>query len=287
MVTASTQARVSPYRLFPATLVGRRQLSPSFVRITLGGPLADVSPTLLDQRVKLLLGNPDALDELAGADEWFEAWRTMGERAPALRTYTLTAVRPTTGANGYGEVDIDVALHPGSMGPASRFACEAPLGAAVGLVAGDRTVTGHDEVGVGWHPGHADQFMLVSDETGLPAVTNILATLPDHVTGEVYLEVPTAADVRALSNPAGLAVQWFVRERGESALDALPLGACPPLQFTDTDPVWDEGAGGDWYGWVAGESGWVRCIRAIAKASGRPLAQMSLMGYWKQGIALG
>lgn len=278
---------MSPYRLFRATLVGRERLSPSFVRITLAGRLADVSPTLLDQRVKLLLGSPGVLDELDGAAEWFEAWRTMGERAPALRTYTLTSVRPGARPDGYGEVDIDVVLHPGSMGPASRFATEAPLGSDVGLVAGDRTVDGHDQVGVGWHPGHADQVMLVADETGLPAVTTILAALPDRVAGEAYLEVPTAADVRELTGPDGLVVHWFVRERGESALDALPLGACPPLQPVDADPVWDEGSGGDWYGWVAGESGWVRRIRAIAKASGRPLSQMSLMGYWKQGVALG
>lgn len=276
---------MSCYRLFGATLAAREQLTPSFIRITLSGPLADVSPTLLDQRVKLVVGEPQLLAELSAADDWFESWRTMGAAAPAIRTYTLSGIRPDPG--GAGEVDIDVVLHPGSMGPASTFAATAPLGSTVGLVAGDRTLEGHDQVGLGWHPAGADQFMLVADETALPAVANILASLDERATGEAYLEVPTAGDVRDLARPAGMLVHWFVRERGEGALDALPLGACPPLQFPDEEPLWDEGTGGDWYGWVAGESGWVRQIRAIAKASGRPLAQMSLMGYWKKGVALG
>lgn len=284
---AAPAPAVNPYRHFACHLVARQQVSPSFVRITLAGEhLGSVSDVLGDQRVKLIMGEPAALDHLCECDDWFASWRALPDDVrPTVRTYTLSAVRPD--ADGNGEVDIDVVVHPGSHGPGSDLALEGELGTHVGLLAADRERAGYRDSGIGWHPGDARQVMLVGDETALPAIANILASLDADVTGEALIEVPLAADRRRLAAPDGVRVRWFARELGRFALDALPAIACPPLELVDSEPLWSEGEGGDWYLWAAGESGWVRRIRAITKGSGRPASQMSIMGYWKQGVALG
>lgn len=284
------------YRPFAVTLVAREQISPSFVRITLGGPdLATCSPTLLDQRVKLLFGGPEALTDLAASPDWYPAWLSLPDAdRPVLRTYTLSAVRP--GTDGSGEVDIDVAAHPlgaGDVAPGMRFALEAPLGTATVLVAGDSTVPGHDRAGVAWQPGDARDLVLVGDETALPAIVNIAATLPDDAIGRIIVEVPEAGDVRPLVAPPGMSVSWRVRSRGEAAVGVFgprKTGAAPATEGTqathDDDLLWDEAtpeAGR--YGWVAGEAGWVRSLRAEAKAAGLGKGQVAFMGYWKRGAA--
>ena len=136
-----------PYRPFAVRLADRERIGASFVRMTLtGDDLADCSPTLLDQRVKLLLGGD--LAAMTASADWYATWRSLpDDQRPALRTYTLSAVRPE-----HHEVDIDVVIHEPASGPASAFAANAPLGSELVLVAGDRTVEGHDGVGGAWDP---------------------------------------------------------------------------------------------------------------------------------------
>ena len=95
---------MNPYRLYALRLSARREVSPSFVRITLrGDDLATCSDILLDQRVKLLVGSPEGLAEVgASVEDWYPAWQDIAdERRPAMRTYTLVAVLP--GSDGSGE----------------------------------------------------------------------------------------------------------------------------------------------------------------------------------------
>ena len=289
----------SPYKTYAVTLAARERVSPSFVRITLAGDdLADCSPTLLDQRVKLLFGPDDALDLVLDADaDWYEALVAAGERGPALRTYTLVAVRPSSQTPGTpGEVDIDVAVHPladHDPAPGMRFAATALIGARAILVAGDRTVEGHDRVGVAWRPEITDQVLLVGDETALPAVLNIISTLPAGARGRVVLEVPHSTDVRTVDLPPAMSIQWCVREQGQRA--AGVFGAARPGTATMGTPsspgsadelLWDEvRAGAGRQVWIAGEAGWVRGLRAEAKAASVPKSEVSFMGYWKRGIA--
>lgn len=285
-----------PYRPFATTLARRERVGASFVRLTLTGDLADVGTTLLDQRVKLVLGRPEALARVAVAGgDWYAAWLDLPEAdRPALRTYTLSAARPDA-----GEVDLDIVAHgapdpgsdPGSdpaadTGPGVRFALEAQPGTPVLLVAPDRTRAGHDAVGLAWRPGDARDVLLVADETALPAVANIARTLPPDARGRIVVEVPTAADARDLGAPEGVELTWCDRESGDSALDHLPFGAADAEASEGL--LWQEGDGtGARYGWVAGEAGWVRRIRAGARAAGVPRGQLAFMGYWRRGVAEG
>lgn len=278
---------MNPYRPFAVRLSARERLSPSFVRITLAGDdLATCGAILLDQRVKLLFGVREVLDAMVAAPDWYPAWLALPDvDRPVLRTYTLSAVRP--GTDGSGEVDIDVAIHgldAEGGSPGLRFAVEAPVGTPTVLVAGDATVAGHDTVGVAWHPGGARDVLLVGDETALPAVVNIAATLPADAVGQIILEVPESGDERSFAHPGGVRVTWLARDRGEQAGGVF--GQAAGESGEPEELLWDEVAGdGVRYGWIAGETGWVNRLRAEARAAGVPKGQVAFMGYWKRGAA--
>lgn len=277
----------TPYRPFAARLAARATVGASFVRLTLAGDLGDVSATLLDQRIKLIFGPPNALAGMMAAGRaWYERWAALPDDArPAVRTYTLSAVRPAA-----GEVDVDVVVHGSGVGsgPGTQFATAAPIGTQVVLVAGDRTLPGHDQVGLAWRPTGARDLLIVGDETALPAIANIAATLPADARGRIVVEVPHEEDVRDLTTPPAVEVAWCPRDRGHRAHQALPF---PVTDHPDTeapgDVLWHEaeiGAGTDGEGrycWVAGEAGWVNRIRAGAKQAGLPRRQMAFMGYWR------
>ena len=52
--------------------------------------------------------------------------------------------------------------------------------------------------------------------------------------------------------------------RGERAAARLDVIVVEP----EEDLLWEEASGDGWYGWVAGEAGMVRQVRAAARASG-------------------
>lgn len=279
-----------PYRPFAVRLTERVTLSPSFVRITLTGPdLGACGAILLDQRVKLVVGTADVLDQLAASQDWFTDWRALGEAAPPLRTYTLSAVRPNQ--DGSGAVDIDVVLHDLDHGtpddaPGARYAATAPLGTPALLVAADRNLPGADTVGVAWHGRDADEVLLIGDETALPAIINICATLRQHVRGRVIVEIPQRGDVRDMACPHGVDVHWCVRADGETA---LALFGIRPHEFTPVprdELVWDEPeADTRRCAWLAGEAAWVKELRGQLTSLGYTKAESSIMGYWRRGSA--
>lgn len=272
------------YRPFDVTLARREQLSPSFVRITLtGDDLGQCADTLLDQRVKLILGQDQSLDALLAQDDWYSTMRAMADDVrPVLRTYTLSGVRQER-----REVDIDVVVHGDAEGPASRFAVEAEQGTRLGLVAAVHGAQGADEIGVAWHPGTAREICVAADETAVPAALNIAATIAPPVHATVLLEVPRADDIRPVAAREGVDVRWFARERGERAVSALPFPCSEagdgPAEPPEGEALWDEATGVDRYLWVAGEMSWVRTIRRAARAAGVAREESSFMGYWRRG----
>lgn len=205
--------RTNPYRAFRAVLARRQTLSENVVRLTFAHPdLADFGDTGLDQRLKLVFCREEQQSSALAADDWAAWWRAQPDDVrPRMRTYTVRAARPEE-----CEVDVDVVCH-GVAGPASRFALTAEVGSAIILVGPDSAVPGHAEVGLAFKPGTAEEFLLVGDETALPAIANILAALPPHASGAAFLEVPSNGDVQHLPHPPGLALTWLPRARSEAA----------------------------------------------------------------------
>ncbi|PJI85520.1 siderophore-interacting protein [Luteimicrobium subarcticum] len=315
--TVETAAPADPWRLYDVQVARTEQLSPTFVRVTFTGEgLEDFDAGGLDQRVKLVLpATEGGYDHLPRSTDWYTRWRALpDERRCTLRTYTVRAVR--RGIPGVAaEVDIDFALH-GESGPASRWALAARPGDRVVLWGPDAR-HGGPYGGIEFAPGPgAHSFLVVGDETAVPAVSVILAELADWavageiVCGEVLLEVPCADDVLDLVVPPNVTLTWVVRDgtpHGDrlvplvhAAADRL-LGCCSipgtaqelPDVDIDAETLWEvpvDEAGvplasqAPLYAWLAGEAAVIRSLRRhLVSERGVDRKSVAFMGYWREG----
>lgn len=283
MSTAAPQAPAVPFEFFELHVVRTRRVTPSMVRITLGGdPLQDFASGGRDQRLKVFLPHPgqDAPVVPVGAGtDWFPAWQALDPAVRGLmRSYTVREQRRSP-----DEVDIDFALH----GPAGATG-EAAAGGhaarwAVTARPGDRiTLLGPvvaENAAVDFRPPPATDWVLLSgDETALPAVAGILEWLPAGMPARVWLEVPHAADVQALPTAADADITWLVRDdaphgssRTDVAVEALRTASLPP---------------GTPYAWIAGEAGTVKALRRhLVGERGFDRKAVKFTGYWRRGAS--
>ena len=266
------------------------RLSPSFVRVELGGAcLADfgVDGPLYDQRIKLVFPSEGG----------------------AQRTYTVREVR---GEGAATRIVVDFVLHveDGESGPGSAWAASAAIGDRVVLMAPRRGV---EFGGIEFDPGTATRLLLAGDETAVPAICTVLEQLSDSATGAAFLEVPTAADVQEVRHPDGVEVMWLPRAGAalgsmlqSEVLAHLGAGAAPLAEPEEIDPdLWEtpsySSSGeaveaaltldgydhADLYAWIAGESGVVTALRrALVRDLGMDRRQVAFMGYWRRGVAM-
>lgn len=306
-----------PMILDEVEVVRVERLSPSFVRVELGGAcLAEfgVDGPLYDQRIKLVFpyaaGWP--VPSFAGADDsWWDTWLARPEQERGhMRTYTVREVR---GEGVDTRLVVDIVVHAddhGDPGPGCAWAARAAVGDRVVVMAPRR---GQQYGGIEFEPGTAGRLLLVGDETAVPAICAILGQLPWHATGAAFLEVPTAADVLTVQHPEGVRVEWLAREAEPhgarlhtAVLGHLGAGAGPIEEPENVDPdLWEtpsysssgedvESAPtsvghdlGDLYAWIAGESGVVTGLRRVlVKDLGVDRRQVAFMGYWRKGVAM-
>lgn len=209
-------------------------LSPHVRSITFSGEsLADFTSLSFDDHVKLFLDT--------GCSE------------PVRRDYTPRRFDPAA-----RELTIEFALH--GDGPAARWAAQAAPGqpAVVGGPRGSFVIApDHD-----WH-------LLAGDETALPAIARRLEELPAGLPAIVLLQVPDAADRRALPSAADVRLQWVDDDAGLlRALRALQL---PP---------------GQGYAWCAGEAAaMAQARRVLVDEKGHDRHAIRAAAYWKRGGA--
>ena len=311
-------ASVLPMLFTEVEVVSVERLTPTFVRVELGGPeLADfgVDGPRYDQRIKLVFPDPGTggITSTEGADDtWFSTWmeRSAAERGH-MRTYTIRDVR---GSGPQTTLVVDMVLHlEGDLvGPGSTWASRAAVGDRIVLLAPRR---GFPYGGIEFTPFPGADLLLVGDETAVPAICTVLEQLPADATGTAFLEVPVAGDVQAVRGPAGVDVVWLAREGQELGVglhDAVvahlgPLsislaGACDEVAPDEVDPdLWETpfysssgeevpggvvGVGGT-YAWIAGESKVVTGLRRhLVKELGFDRSQVAFMGYWRRGVAM-
>lgn len=271
----------TPFPPFVTKVKRVARVSPSYVRVTLGGDtLEHFAPHGNDHRIKLILQHADGSYGDFGIKDspppsltdWYTRWRTLpDEHRNPIRTYTPSAVRPSE-----REIDIDFVLHE-PAGPATAWASNAQLGDEL-IVVGPDNRAEDSTGGMDFQPGDARRLLLAADESGLPAVRNILQRLPKSTAASVFLEVPTAADCVPL--PTGntdVVVTWLVR--GEH-----PYGE----RLTQAIDAWAVAAeiSGSFYAWVAGESTTVKTIRRhLVRQCDLPPSSITFSGYWKIGKA--
>lgn len=236
MALASRLVKPETQGLIHLTVLRTERLSSHWMRVTLGGgEIEKFRPMGFDQwfRIFLPLGGDEGLERLpAKANKMFgylKYLRIPDGMRPVMRNYTVRAFRPATATTG-AEIDVDFVLHgsaaDGTAGPASRWAESCEPGESVVII--DEGLAFNPERGV-------DRVVLVADETGLPAIAGICASLPATATGLAIIEVPSADDALEFEHPAGITVRWIVREHdvkpGTLALQSLREASLPDAPF--------------------------------------------------------
>ncbi|MEU8650325.1 siderophore-interacting protein [Streptomyces sp. NPDC048737] len=259
-----TTAVAAPFRFFALHVVRTRRLGPSLVRVTFAGEeLRHFLSDGWDQSLSLFLPHPgqDApVVPLELGDSWWQGWRELPDDVRAvMRSYTLRELRRDP-----DEIDVDFVLHT-PAGPASAWAGRARAGDRVLLlgpaVADNRAIRFRP-------PDDTDLVLLWGDETALPAIASILASLPAGQRVRAWLDVRDAGNVRHLATAADAEISWSA---DGTCLDALRAAALPPAERP--------------YAWIAGESGSVKALRRhFVQERGVDRRRVTFVGYWRQGM---
>jgi NADPH-dependent ferric siderophore reductase len=246
-----------------ATVVRTHRLSPSMVRIVLGGPgLAAFRPSpCADSYVKAVFLPAQAPADLPRDAEGrvdLDALRDVlpPESPPRLRSYTVRGWDAEA-----REMTLDFVVH-GDEGLAGPWAAAAVPGDELLLLG----------PGGAWSPpAEADWHLLVGDESALPAVAVSAEHLPTGARAVALVEVGGPADEVPFGAP-GLDVRW-VHRAGRPVGEALVAAV--------RDLPWDDGVP---HAFVHGEAGFVKELRAHLRIErGLTREHLSISGYWRLG----
>jgi len=234
-----------PYPLHIVQIQRIRQVSPHMRRMTIDATaLTGIRKDLPAQWFKIFV-------PLAGGD-------ISGGRAYTVRHYD-----PLTQT-----VDVDFFLH-GDTGAISAWAAR--------VQEGDRVEISdvHPRSGVAIDPS-TEEYLLIGDETALPAIGAILEALPVHARAKVYVQVRDTHEEQPLASPAMLSVHWLHREPAHDMAANTLQGLASTLQIPGPTVAL----------WVAGESGEVAAIRSrLKRERSVDAVPMHAVGYWKRGEA--
>lgn len=254
-------AAMASISTFVTSVVAVRQLTPGVRRITFGGgDLARFSPLAPDQFLYLLLPPPGRDQLTVDASFTWTGYEEMPEEErPVGAYYTVRAWRPDA-----VELDMDFVLHTPS-GHACQWAARAKAGDPVALW-GPRTSFEP--------PAGTDWYLLVADDTGVPALSGILDSLPAGTPVRAFAEVAGAEEVQALRADPATELRWFTRDGAEPGTTTALLDAVRALPFPEGNP----------YVWGGAESKTLTAIRKhLRHEVGLPRESVSLVGYWRRG----
>ena len=246
------------------SVVATEMVTPHIKQITFGGgDLVNFEPVGPDQFMYVLAAAPGQAElpiDSSFTWEWYD--QTPPHGRPIGAYYTVRRWHPVT-----AELDLWFVLHGDGgdhvAGPASTWAAQATPGESVGLW-GPRT---------SWAPpADTDWYLLVGDETGLPAIATILESLPDGTPATVFIETTGTSDRVELPTSASVAVTWI--DRGDD-----PAGTTTQLADAVRSMPWPSGTA---YAWGGGESRAMTAIRKyVRREVGLPREAVSMTGYWR------
>lgn len=228
------------------TVTRVEKLTPHMVRVTVHGPELEGFPSASpDDHVKVFLPTSRGEFNLPTMTPDGPLYPQGKEPSPA-RDYTPRQFRAER-----LELDLDFVIH--GDGPASTWAESAKVGDKVG-VGGPR--------GSMIVPGDFDHYVLVGDETALPAIGRWLEEMPKDTKVTVLAEVASLDEKQALARDA----RWFVRGESPSLDEALAELPIPQ---------------GDTFWWVATESNRARKLRMLlVDTRGIDKDWVKATGYW-------
>lgn len=250
-------------------VIRNESISPSFRRITFAGEsLRNFTPLGFDQWFRLFLPLPGHEEMRLPKDLSllsYARFLTIPKRErPMLRNYTVRAYRAGT-ADSPPELDVDFVVH-GDEGFASAWAQTAGPGARVAIL---------DEGILFAPPEDTRSVLIVSDETGLPAIAGIIDSLGPAAVGDVVVEVPDAGDLALLESPPMLRLHGLVRGHDEK-VGALAAARVRELAIAPTGL----------YAFAIGESGIATGTRRFLVSEREvPKTHVTFCGFWREGHA--
>lgn len=200
-------------KTFVGTVSRVEQISDRFRKVTIHSESLDGYRSAGPDSFVYVLVPPRGQSELS-IDEsfsWQEVQALPEEKQPGGAYYTVRSFSTET-----NELELWFVLH-GDEGSGSAWATKAAVGDPVALWGPRTSLT--------QRPG-TDHYLLVADETGVPALLNILEYLPADASIDALIEVSDAQECVSLQNLAGeLAgrVTWLHRAGTETSnlLDAV------------------------------------------------------------------
>jgi NADPH-dependent ferric siderophore reductase len=240
------------------TVARTEQLTPHVRRVTFTGGLDRFVPESPDAFVYLLLPPDGRRDLTVDTGFTWTKYRSMPEAdRPLGAYYTVRYCRPDA-----GELDIDMVLH-GDDGACSRWARRAAPGDPVALW-GPRVAFAP--------PPGTDHYVLVADDTGLPAVGAIAEWLPADVSAQIIVEVADAGEERPIESRAAFDVTWLHRNGTEPGRSSALVDAVATISS----------AAPRTYFWGGGESRTMTAIRNhVRRTLGVARGATSFTPYWR------
>lgn len=222
------------------------ELTPRMRRITLGGAeLAGFTSVGSDDHVKLLFAANAAEQKAIDARN---LGRDGGAR-PTMREYTPRRIDLLN-----NELDIDFVLH--GDGPASTWAAQAAPGQTLDI-AGPRASMVVPDI--------FDSYLLIGDETAIPAIARRLDELPAGRQVLAVIQIEDEQERQPLPSKAQVEVIWVRRDQ-EDVLDKVKHLALPQ---------------GRLYAWVALEKGLTRQAKALLLDKGVQEEALKAVAYWR------
>ncbi|WP_290687883.1 MULTISPECIES: siderophore-interacting protein [unclassified Haematobacter] len=215
------------------------RLTPHMQRITLtGAELEGFYSAAPDDHVKIML---------------------LGEGEPQRRDYT-----PRRHDAAKGELVIDFALH--EAGPATDWALSAVEGSGltIGGPRGSQVIA-----------GDIDRWLLIGDETALPAIGRRIEEMAAGTPVAALIAVPGPEDEQSFDTAATTDIRWIHRPEAEAVLAERLLA---PLREMELGPRC--------FVWIAAEASVTRALRAyLLEERGLPKHWVKASGYWVAGAA--
>lgn len=183
--------------------------------------------------------------------------------ADAVGGTTMRDFTPRRFDTARGTLSIDFALH--EAGPATRW--------AAGAKAGDTLEIGGPR-GSSIIPDDFDWYLLIGDETALPAIGRRIEELRPGVPVASFV-IAAAGEEQVFATTAQWTPHWIVR--APAADDAAQLTAA--LENFPFPP-------GDGFIWIAAEAAVARAVKIyLADTRGHRRDWIKAAGYWKRGQA--
>lgn len=268
MPRTSRPLSILPITVREVSVLGIEDVTPSVRRLTLGGPAMSAGErdghpvgafrsAGFDDHVKVVVPDADGTQPFAGRQDG-ERFAWAPGVLPFCRDYTVRRV-----ADDGLSFEIDVVRHP--SGRASDWAFSCAVGDRVSF-AGPKMCADLPD-GIDW-------YLLVADETGLPAVTRWLEEAPAGTRARIVVEVPSDADRQLIDTAADAEITWLVRDPW------VPAGHSKALLEAAQALDLPSGRG---FAWVAGESTTISPIRRHLRQDERfDRKDIEVVGYWRR-----